>query len=118
MARCILAPVLMNKAHILTNGQVFPASRNSTTKKTMECTYKFSHSKKIWCMTRSASNPMDKGACNSVYYQYYGKNSNMASSVTMVTSSYRITRMYRMNHHFILLCDESEASFEGKATEP
>jgi len=33
--------------------------------------------------TRSASNPMEKGACNSIYYQFYGWNSNMVSSVTM-----------------------------------
>jgi len=26
------------------------------------------------------------------------------------------TRVYRINHHFIVACDESEASFEGKAT--
>ena len=32
---------------------------------------------------RITSNPMDKGVCNSVHYQYYGQNSNMASSVTM-----------------------------------
>jgi len=26
---------------------------------------------------------MDKGACNSLYYQYYGQNSNMVSNVAM-----------------------------------
>jgi len=25
-------------------------------------------------------------------------------------------RMHRMDHHFIMLCDKSEASFKGKAT--
>jgi len=41
-------------------------------------------------LIRSASNPMDKGACNSVYYQYYGQNSNMASSATMYIIGYII----------------------------
>jgi len=62
-------------------------------------------------------NLMDKGAYNSIYYQYYGHNSNMTSSVTMHISSLRATRMYRMDHHFIVLYDETEASFEEKATE-
>jgi len=33
---------------------------------------------------RISSNPMDKGVCNSVHYQYYGQNSNMVSSVTIL----------------------------------
>ena len=37
-------------------------------------------------IARSSSNPMDKGACNSIHYQYYRRNSNMASSVTMYIS--------------------------------
>ena len=32
---------------------------------------------------------MDEGACNYVYYQYYGQNSNMVSSVIMYLSSNR-----------------------------
>ena len=39
---------------------------------------------------RSSSNCTDKGACNSVHYQYYGRNSNMASSVTMYIIGYII----------------------------
>jgi len=41
-------------------------------------------------LVRSISNPTDKGACNSVYHQYYGQNSNMASSVTMCKIGYII----------------------------
>jgi len=33
---------------------------------------------------------MDNGACNSMYYQYYEQNSNMASSVTMYIIGYAI----------------------------
>ena len=33
---------------------------------------------------------MDKGACNSVHYQYNGQNSNMVSSVTMHIIGYII----------------------------
>ena len=42
------------------------------------------------CFIRSTSNPQDKGACNSVHYQYYEQNSNMMSSVTMYIIGYII----------------------------
>jgi len=65
-------------------------------------------------ISRRALNPMNKGACNS---GYYGQNSSMESSVTLyIYISLCTTRMYRMDHHFIMLCDKSEASFGEKAT--
>ena len=33
---------------------------------------------------------MDKGVCNSVPYQYYGRKSNMTSSITMYIIGYII----------------------------
>ena len=54
----------------------------------------------IQYLIRSTSNPMDKGACNSVHYQYYGRNSNMASSVTMFIIFFGIKfHLYNWLHH-------------------
>jgi len=37
---------------------------------------------------------MDKGACNSIYYQYYGRNSNIAFiCIYLVTSSLRTMKV-------------------------
>ena len=52
---------------------------------------------------RSSSNPMDKGACNSIHYQYYGQNSNMASSVTMYITGYIILTHSRDTLNGLLL---------------
>ena len=52
---------------------------------------------------RSASNPMDKGACNSVCYQCYGQNSNMASSVTTYIIGYIILMCNRDTLNGLLL---------------
>jgi len=45
----------------------------------ISCVYQLVNN--IVYISRSASNPMDKGACNSIYYQYYGQNSKMEFSV-------------------------------------
>ena len=46
---------------------------------------------------------MDKGACNSVHYQYYGQNSNMASSVTMYIIGYIILMRNRDALNYVKL---------------
>jgi len=60
----------------------------------------------------STSNPMEKGACNSVHYKYYGQNSNMASSVTnWLHHSFAPERyIHWMNFFSIILCESSAAS--------
>jgi len=64
-------------------------------------------------ISRSESNPMDKGAYNT---NIMGKIQTWHLLLLCILVTLRVTRMYRMNHHFILLCHKSEANFEGKAT--
>ena len=45
-------------------------------------------------------NPMDKGACNSVHYQYYGQNSNI---VTMYIIGYILRTCNRDTPNGLLL---------------
>ena len=52
---------------------------------------------------RSSSNPMDKGVCNSPHYQYYGRISNMVSSVTMYIIGYIILMRNRDTLNGLLL---------------
>ena len=54
-------------------------------------------------LIRSSSNPMDKRACNSAHYQYYMRNSNMASSVTMYITGYIILTRNRDTPNGLLL---------------
>ena len=57
-------------------------------------------------------NPTDKGVCNSVHYQYYERNSNMTSSVTMYIIGYIILSRNRDTLNgllFHILCESSAA---------
>jgi len=57
-------------------------------------------------LNRSASNPMEKGACNSIHYQHYGQNSNIASKYIMqIRKSAHVVKFY-----ILITCKEWKGS--------
>ena len=52
--------------------------------------------------------------CNSVHYQCYRQNTSMASGVTMHIIALHAIWLYRMDHHFIMLCTIAKLAEETR----